>query len=337
MPIQRYSVLKGKPKAVAADKPDDPHLSILVDAGGVSHRVAINIRSGQPPYGLLYAVVQDWDNPRIAALSALPYGRIRVADKPALSLDYIRGQLVTQQEMDVAPFGIAHPHNGLRTHLLPILEQAIATGTIDLYAIGQAWENEAEPDEVFGFKPGNGIHNLHLNQGSSGSRQTAANGVHQDGALILHDTVSGRWTALFFAFQGQSFDTDSLGFPLQPGGPARDPDPKPRTAGSLRIVAALINAQDSNEGEESVTLLNLADAAFELAGMAVEIGDGRRQVLSGMLPAGEALRVKLPKRMEPLGNRRGTIRLVNPSGSVIDSVSCTKSELGPDGWTVIFR
>lgn len=337
MPIQRYSVLKGKPKAVVADRESDPHMGILVDAGGVSHRVEINIRSGQPPYALLYKVVPNWDNQRISALAALPQGRIRVAEKPALSLDYVRGQLVTQQEMDVAPFGLKHPRNGLRAALMPLLEKAIETGAVDLYAIGQAWENEAEPDAVFGFTPGNGIHNLHLNQGSSGSRQAEANGVHQDGALILHDTQTDQWTAIFFAFQGQSWDTDSTGFPLQPGGPARDPDPKPRTTGSLRIVAALINAQDSAEGEESATILNLSDTAMDLTGMAVEVGDGRRQTLTGSLAAGEALRVKLPPRLQPLGNRRGTIKLVNPSGSVIDSVSCTTSELGPDGWTVVFR
>lgn len=337
MPIQRYSVLKGKPKAISAAKPNDPHLGILVEAGGVQHRVAINIRSGQPPYAVLYKIVSDWENQRTAALAALPQGRVRIAEQPSLALDYIRGQLVTEREMEVAPFGVDHPRNGLREGLVPLLEKAIATGTIDLYAIGQAWENEAEPDEVFGFKPGNGIHNLHLNQGSSGSRQAEANGVHQDGALLLHDTVANRWTAVFFAFQGQSWDTDSRGYPLQAGGPSRDPDPKPLLAGSLRIVAALINADDTHEGQESATILNLSDAAMDLNGMAIEVGDGRREALGGALPAGEALRVKLPNRMQPLGERRGTIRLVNPSGSVIDSVSCTKADLGPDGWTAVFR
>jgi uncharacterized protein YukJ len=337
MPIQRYSVLKGKPKAIAADETKDPHMGILVDAGGVQHRVALNIRSGQPPYALLYKVITGWENQRTGALKALPHGRIRVAEQPALALDYIRGGLVTQQEMDVAPFSIDHPRNRLRNTLIPLLEKAIATGGIDLYAIGQAWENEAEPDEVFGFKPGNGVHNLHLNQGSSGSRQAIANGVHQDGALLLHDLAADSWTAIFFAFQGQNWDTDSRGFPLQPGGPARDPDMKPRTTGSLRIVAALINALDSDDGQESVTILNLSDTSFDLTGMAIEIGDGRRATLDGPLPAGETLRVALPSRIRPLANRRGTICLVNPSGSVIDSVSCTAADVGPDGWTVVFR
>jgi uncharacterized protein YukJ len=337
MPIQRYSVLKGKPKAIAPDANDDPHMSVLVDAGGVSHRVAINISSGQPPYALLYKVVQNWDNHRIAALAALPEGRVRISSQPGLALDYIRGSLVQQQEMNVAPFSIGHPRNGLRNALVPMLEKAIADGGIELYAFGQAWEDESSPDQVFGFTPGNGIHNIHLNQGSSGARQTGSNGVHQDGALVLHDLDSDSWTAIFFAFQGQSWDTDSLGFPLLPGGPARDPDPKPRTAGSLRIVAALINAQEPPEGQESVTLLNLADCAMDLSGMAVEIGDGRREPLAGALPAGESLRVMLPPRLLPLRDRRGTIKLVNPSGSVIDSVSCTKNDVGPDGWTVVFR
>ncbi|MBP0657277.1 DUF2278 family protein, partial [Mycobacterium tuberculosis] len=78
-------VLKGKPKAIAPDDQDDPHLEVLLDAGGVSHRLAVNIRSGRPPYALLYKVVPDWDNHRIAALAALKPGRTRIADQPGLA------------------------------------------------------------------------------------------------------------------------------------------------------------------------------------------------------------------------------------------------------------
>ncbi|MBP0651846.1 DUF2278 family protein, partial [Mycobacterium tuberculosis] len=81
---------------------------------------------------------------------------------PGLALDYGRGALVTQQDMEVAPFDIAHPRNGLRNALLPMLEKGIATGQLDVYAFGQSWEDEAAPDQFFGFTPGNGIHNIHM-------------------------------------------------------------------------------------------------------------------------------------------------------------------------------
>jgi len=33
-----------------------------------------------------------------------------------------------------------------------------------IYAFGEPWVNERQKDKIFGFKPGNGIHDIHMNQ-----------------------------------------------------------------------------------------------------------------------------------------------------------------------------
>jgi uncharacterized protein YukJ len=61
-----------------------------------------------------------------------------------------------------------------------------------------------------------GIHDIHMNQGDSGSEEKN-NGPGQDGALFLRFIgVAGTadtWVAMFFRFQNQSITTDSNGNP----------------------------------------------------------------------------------------------------------------------------
>ncbi|HET7615957.1 MAG TPA: DUF2278 family protein, partial [Bacillales bacterium] len=59
----------------------------------------------------------------------------------------------------------------------------------------------------FGFQPGNGIHDIHMNQGNQ-DKWKDDDGVWQDGALLFHYPSTDKWTAVFLAFQSQSFQTD---------------------------------------------------------------------------------------------------------------------------------
>ena len=53
---------------------------------------------------------------------------------------------------------------------------------------------------------GNGIHDIHMNQGN-GAGYRKDNGVFQDGGLIF-EYPNGKRQAFFFAFQSQTFATD---------------------------------------------------------------------------------------------------------------------------------
>jgi uncharacterized protein YukJ len=55
-----------------------------------------------------------------------------------------------------------------------------------VYAFGERWGPEPDNrDQYFGFKPGNGIHDIHMNQGNS-EEFMKNDGVWQDGGMLLH-------------------------------------------------------------------------------------------------------------------------------------------------------
>jgi uncharacterized protein YukJ len=77
-----------------------------------------------------------------------------------------------------------------------------------VYALGERWGPEKnKPDQYFRFKPGNGIHDIHMNQGNVEAKYKKFNGVFQDGGLIFQ-YPGDKWLAIYIAFQGQSFQTD---------------------------------------------------------------------------------------------------------------------------------
>jgi uncharacterized protein YukJ len=78
---------------------------------------------------------------------------------------------------------------------------------------------------IFGrvYVEGNGVHDIHLNQGSygefvhrPGDDRNDHNDVWQDGALMV-DLGDGRWAAYFCAFNKQHVPTDNLGNPVEGG------------------------------------------------------------------------------------------------------------------------
>jgi len=78
---------------------------------------------------------------------------------------------------------------------------------------------------IFGrfYSEGDGLHDVHLNQGSTqsfihrpGNDSNDHNDVWQDGAVLV-DVASPEWAAYFSAFNQQLVPTDDLGNPL-PGG-----------------------------------------------------------------------------------------------------------------------
>lgn len=61
---------------------------------------------------------------------------------------------------------------------------------------------------------GTGIHDIHMNQGNSGSFDSA---VGSDGAFIIHYPSDGHFEAVFLAFADQAIPTDN-----QTGKPAQN-------------------------------------------------------------------------------------------------------------------
>lgn len=346
--LRNYKVLKGTASALALDDDNDPHIEIRIEANGVSYRVALNVRSKESPHDLLYANIVGFEHETLtAALAALPMGLTDIREeRPDLAIDYVRGGLVEREDMDVAPFQRAGPKNDLRDFIEPIVQEGIADPDIHFYAFGEAWGPENnKPDEYFGFEPGNGIHDIHMNQGDNGGFR-ATNGPNQDGALLVHFSDTDEWAAIFLSFQSQNWNTDpATGHPLaeKRGGQGRGEGtrrPQPVLASSLRIIAAMINPVNGPGGAEveTVTIINRSDGTVALDGWQIEDAEGRRQTLTGSLAAGELRTVPLDAAAggPQLANRGGDIILLNADGTVADRVGYGRSETANEGWTTIF-
>lgn len=202
-----YCVLKGQPRDLKLDDDHTPHLEIKVSARGW-YRVAVNAQSIQPPHELLFAKIDKFDHPLLRPLYGLPKGMTDLSRRKSMGLDYTRGGFIRRSQMKVAPFRLRGPNNDMRELLGLALAEAINSDDAMLYAFGESWGPEPNrPDKYFGFSPGQGVHDVHMNQGSR-AQFRGANRARQDGALFINYPSQKRWVGLFFAFQSQSWRND---------------------------------------------------------------------------------------------------------------------------------
>jgi uncharacterized protein YukJ len=205
MPIPSYGVLRCQPiKGMHAA--DTSHYEVQVVDNDYDYRIAINVKSQQSPPELLYYIDENYKHVILAQLENLPREFTALESKPnSIALDYIRENLFDYHQMKTA-----HHIIGLDNELGEIIEKyidlAIRTGDASIYAFGQKWGPEEKRDQYFGFKPGNGIHDIHMNQGNTG-KFAKDNGTYQDGGLFIHFPAKNQWIAIFLAFQSQSFNS----------------------------------------------------------------------------------------------------------------------------------
>lgn len=331
MSLDRYGVLVG---AVVGRVPetgtDTPHYQIHVRANGVDYRVAVNVRSALSPPDLLFLAVENFAHPVLTALNELEDGFTAIPSVPGgAALDYIRGNLFDRTAVRPLPNDVPGPDNDLSERIDHFVGRAMNDPDARAYAFGQQWgPDPGEEDNVFGFDPGNGIHDIHMNQGSSG-RFARDNGVWQDGGLLLHYPTQNQWVAFFLAFQSQVWHTDdTTGHPLSPTEPV-EPD------GQVKIVGALVNPVGPAPEPETVTLLNTSPDDVDLSGWRIaDRLDNQMMLPEQILPAGHTVRIFVQQPAQ-LGNQGGLITLLNPDGLKVDGAAYTQAQVR-EGWTVPF-
>ncbi|MEV0170183.1 DUF2278 family protein [Streptomyces sp. NPDC050803] len=336
MPLKSYGVLITRAVDTRREGAvDTPHYQIhLTDDHGTQYRASVNVLSQQQPSELLYFVADDFRHPVAARLAGLPSGWNALpsgSDGP--NLDFVRGNLFDPARMRKLPPDLAGPDNDLADLLDHYVRRAVDDPEARLYVFGERWGPEqALRDKVFGFLPGNGVHDIHMNQGNS-RRFRGDDGVRQDGAILLHFPAQERWVGIFLAFQSQSWHTDdTTGHALDAVDGTR-PEPGTRP---VRIVAALVNPRGPAPEAESVTLLNASPDPVDLTGWTLGGRQGRRApVPAGPLAAGDCLRIALTEDTE-LGNRGGEINLFDPKGLKVHGVSYTAAQAAREGWSVVF-
>ncbi|WP_144147432.1 DUF2278 family protein [Paraburkholderia sp. BCC1884] len=189
------------------------HLTLAVPSGDWD--VAINVGTNDADDLLQYKFLQNFQHPLTSTLAAAPEGyNSLTATRAFPALDFIRSNVLDQT-------GAWTPSDLMdgtdKPEPIPSVLQLVNAAKqkgLDLYVFGRE------------YTEGNGIHDTHMNQGSSGANflhkagddHNDHNDIWQDGALLV-DAGGAQWTAYFAAFQQQRVPTDDLGNPL--------PDAKP--------------------------------------------------------------------------------------------------------------
>jgi uncharacterized protein YukJ len=333
MTIENYGVLKGRPLDKAIDPPSDPspHYQLLLTDGHQRHRIAINVKSQLSPSELLYRVDDNFQHPIIHQLITLEDGFHPLESQPGgLALDFIRSNLFAPDTMTPLPPDLPGPDNDLKELIDLYIQRAIQAEDTLVYAFGAAWGPEPQTrDKYFGFLPGSGIHDIHMNQGSVGRFQ-GDNGVYQDGALVLHFPSRNQWVGIFLAFQSQCFHTDDQTGHAIPEACGTPPE------AAVKIVAALVNPAGDDVGLESVTLINISPAPISLEGWSLADKNKRKHRLNGTLESGKTRIFPLSGADIQLSNKGGIITLLDEKGIKVHGVSYTKDQVQKQGWTTLF-
>jgi uncharacterized protein YukJ len=333
MPLNSYGVVRGRAVRGQREGAEDssPHYQVLLTDGTTQWRVAVNVRSTQWPSELLYLVVDDLEHPMLEQLVASGPGWTRVANAPGgVALDYIRANLFQREQMRALPSALPGGVNDLSSVLDAWVRRAQDEPDASVFAFGERWGPEPTPDTVFGFSPGNGVHDIHMNQGNGG-QFAADDGVWQDGGLLFHFPSGPRWVAVFLAFLNQAWHTDDLSGHRTDGGPSASADDA-----VVRVVAALVNPTGPAPEPEMVTLLNASPDEIVLEGWSlVDRGKQRSSIPSTRLAPGATVQVAVAPPFA-LGNNGGAVTLLDADGLKVHGVAYTSADARRDGWTVVF-
>lgn len=334
MPLNQYGVLAGRPIDRRLGTGSNPHYQIHIVDDDTDYRIAVNVQSSDKS-SVEYLVRDHFEHPLLADLAKLTFGWHPLASKPGgVAIDFIRANIGDPTEFIPLPFNIPGPDNDLNEKVDAQVQRAMGDEDAVLYAFGQRWGPEkSTKDKIFGFLPGNGVHDIHMNQGND-KRYEKDDGVWQDGAVLIHYPTANQWVAIFLRFQSQAWHTDDTTGHRLSGPDVTFPPTTGNPDGTMRIVAALVNAMQSPE-IETVTLVNASPASIDLKNWSLMDKQKKKMPLQGTIAAGAAALVTVKKPME-LSNQGGIITLLNADGLKVDGVSYTKTQASNPGWTIVF-
>jgi uncharacterized protein YukJ len=222
VPIASYSLLKGRATAGKVVSGSSAHYQITMEATGGPFTVAVNIQSVDGSE-VLFAVVPTFTPP--APLDGVASGMTKLPSEPGgLALDFVRETIggrpmITRADLallpvakDTAKFvsevesgdGRYSVEHALSNAVVNLLNTVIKDRNNVVYAFGSAFSDSGKVD---------GIHDIHMNQGNPTNNHGSDNGIWQDGALFVYSSLTKSYTAVFIAFQTESWSTDDKGNP----------------------------------------------------------------------------------------------------------------------------
>jgi uncharacterized protein YukJ len=196
------------------------HANLEVPGTDGTWDVAVNVGTNDADDQLRYRLALDFHHPMREALAKAKMGKADLTGTIALpALDFLRSDLLAEtgkwRDSDVMDGSEdREPYRSLAR----LLQNAQSRGWT-VYFFGRFYDDGT-----------NGIHDIHMNQGSSGEfvhrpddDGNDHNDVWQDGAVIV-DMGDDGWAAYVTAFTQQNVPTDDLGNP-EPGGHEVDDNP----------------------------------------------------------------------------------------------------------------
>ena len=262
MALENYGIFRGWVVECQSAAGERPHYHILVRDKKQYFRVTVAVASYTYPSELIYLTDEDYSHPLLDKLPDYHYGFTPLEKSyQGGAIDYIRANLLDLTKMQVLPYDLPGPNNDLNEHFDAIIRPAMGDNHAEIYVFGERWGPlPNDYDDYFDFKPGNGIHDVHMNQANC-KEFRSHNGVWQDGAVFLHYPGLKRWIAIFLAFQSQARHSDD-----QTGDAVR-------TAGleeqQVKIIAAKINVTPDSGDCQTVTILNSSSRDVNLEGWAL--------------------------------------------------------------------
>jgi uncharacterized protein DUF2278 len=220
------------------------HLHATLNVGGKPWDTAINVGTDDSDDLLRYKLVYDFQHAVAATLRGAQGGFTDLTDKNAVpALDFLRTDLLSGtgswRETDVMDGSTqVEPV----ASLLRLLAKAKAQSA-DVYIFGRTYTDGDL-----------GIHDVHMNQGSSGSflnngrdDHNDHNAVWQDGGVMV-DFGDPEMAAYFTAFTQQNVPTDGLGNPAKGAHGIEDADDG-SLAGKANPPAAPAPTKTSSKGK----------------------------------------------------------------------------------------
>lgn len=207
-----YSLIKGKffneitEDGMARAHRAYPHYNFRINAQGAPFEVNINVFNRVPEHPELRVFTTS--DPAAELINKTPFLNALALSEGSyahigkdLSLDYLRGHYFALERLKV-PFSPAGEQEQdfliqlLKTHL-----QSAQQNNWDICVWGNGYSDTSAEQTR------NGIHDIHMNQGSS---DRAQNSIWHDGALVITDDKDIRF-ACFLAFITQCLTTDDQG------------------------------------------------------------------------------------------------------------------------------
>lgn len=342
-----YSYLKGKIDRFKPAPSGNPHLWMLIDAGPDSFFATVNVQSSKDAPGspvaetyLDFFIDEDYRHPVLNRIRGLELGlQNQTSSYADGALDYIKGNLFDPRKMRVLPSqsqggdDLVHRLSGLLTLAREQNDDIVIFGS-------QFRTSPHQTDAVFGETPRFGIDNTHMAQGDPPDidERLHENGPWHDGAIFLLSTNTDRVTAIFLAFQTQSWQTDSHGQQVDgstgfeaprydfAGGGLGNPVPTSPPKAELTSLNRLA------DGTAKLVIANMSSDSLDVSGWAVATPTSSFPLPATTIEPGQPLAVVLTNDL--INDAGGILSLLDDRGLRVDGVSYSGGLAA--GWSTSF-